>query len=76
MAVNDRDLFAQADQQVTARITGQPDAIESAKQRNHPTAAAEAAQRASEQTLRVFGGRCWTCDDRTAHGDPTAWLGI
>jgi hypothetical protein len=49
MAMKDRDLFAQADQQVTAlkeRIARQHEAIRRAKLRGHASAPAEAAQEA------------------------------
>ena len=45
--MDERDSFAQADQQVSAlreRITRHRDAMERAKQRGHATAPAEAAQ--------------------------------
>ena len=57
--MDERDSFAQADQQVSAlreRITRHRDAMERAKQRGHSTAA-EAAQQALEQSLRVFEKR-------------------
>ena len=60
MAMKDRDLFAQADQQVTAlkeRIARQHKAIRWAKLRGHATAPAEAAQEALVGTLRVFEKR-------------------
>ncbi len=58
--MDERDSFAQADQQVSAlreRIARHRDAMERAKQRGHATAAAEAAQQALEQSLRVFEKR-------------------
>ena len=58
--MDERDSFAQADQQVSAlreRIARHRDAMERAKQRGHSTAAAEAAQQALEQSLRVFEKR-------------------
>jgi hypothetical protein len=50
MAMNDRDLFAKADHQVSTlkeRIARQHEAIKHAKLRGHSTAAAEAAQHPS-----------------------------
>jgi hypothetical protein len=60
MAMNDRDLFAKADHQVSTlkeRIARQHEAIKHAKLRGHSTAAAEAAQQALVDTLRVFEKR-------------------
>jgi C4-dicarboxylate-specific signal transduction histidine kinase len=57
---NDSELFAKADQQVSAlkeRIARQREAIKRAKLTGHSTAAAEAAQQALEGTLRVFEKR-------------------
>jgi hypothetical protein len=60
MAVNDRELLAKADQQVSAlkqRIARQHEAIKRAKLRGHATAPAEAAQQALVDTLRGFEKR-------------------
>jgi C4-dicarboxylate-specific signal transduction histidine kinase len=60
MAMNDRDLFARADQQVSAlkeRIARQHEAIKRAKLRSHATASAEAAHEALVGTLRVLEKR-------------------
>ena len=60
MAMNDRELFPQADKQVSAlkeRIARQHEAIKRAKLRGHATAPAEAAQQALVGTLRVFEKR-------------------
>ena len=57
---NDSELFAKADQQVSAlkeRIARQREAIKRTKLTGHSTAAAEAAQQALEGTLRVFEKR-------------------
>ena len=57
---NDSELFAKADQQVSAlkeRIARQREEIKRAKLTGHSTAAAEAAQQALEGTLRVFEKR-------------------
>jgi hypothetical protein len=48
MGMNDRDLFAKTDQQVSVlkeRIARQHEVIKRAKLRGHPTAAAETIQR-------------------------------
>jgi hypothetical protein len=60
MAVNGRDLFAKVDGQVSVlkeRIARQREAINRAKLRGHPTAAAETIQHTLHQSLRVFEKR-------------------
>jgi hypothetical protein len=60
MAMNGRDLFAKADEQVSAlkeRIARQHETIKRAKLRGHATAPAEAAQQALVGTLRAFEKR-------------------
>jgi hypothetical protein len=60
MAMNDRDLFAKTDQQVSAlkeRIARQHEVIKRAKLRGHPTAAAETIQHTLHRSLRAFEKR-------------------
>jgi hypothetical protein len=60
MAVNGRDLFAKADQQVSElkkRIARQHEVIKRAKLRGHSTAADETIQHTLHQTLRAFEKR-------------------
>ena len=56
-AMNGRDLFAQADQQVSAlkeRLARQHEVIKRAKLRGHSTAAAETIQHTLHQSLLAF----------------------
>jgi hypothetical protein len=55
--MNTKDRFARADQLVGAmkeRIARQRAEVERARRRGHPTAGAEALQRALEESLNVF----------------------
>jgi hypothetical protein len=60
MGMNDRDLFAKTDQQVSVlkeRIARQHEVIKRAKLRGYPTAAAETIQHALHRSLRAFEKR-------------------